>query len=345
MIGTATAVIGGYAFGRFRFPFKNTLLFGLLWVRVLPPIAVLTPYFVILSALRLIGTYVGLTVTYLTAVVPLLTWVLMGYFASLPIEIERAARIDGCGRLRALWDVIIPMAMPGIAAAFVVAFLTAWNELLFGVVLTGGTAKQTRSPALLAFSPTMPSTGAATLGMTLFAAGSVRSTVPPLILALLVQRYITRLQRADPVTRLMGGPERERGVLASFDGDPAVLRHRRGAAAAGRARRHHGGGGAVLGEPRRVRRHPHGGHHPGAGPVTRPGTRPQRHGADASPWRDRGGCHRAGDGVSLDLLPPQCRAAAARAGLGRDHAFVAGRSRTGGGLQLAGAADGAGLGI
>jgi multiple sugar transport system permease protein len=198
-IATAMAIVGGYAFGRFRFPFRNTLLFVLLSVRVLPPIAVLIPYFVILSALHLIGTYFSLVVTYVTAVVPLLTWVLTGYFASLPVEIERAARIDGCGRLQALWHITIPVALPGIVAAFVIAFLAAWNELLFGIVLTGGTAKQTLSPALLAFSPTMPS-GGANLGMTLFAAGSVLSTIPPLILALLVQRYITRLNLADPVT-------------------------------------------------------------------------------------------------------------------------------------------------
>ncbi len=199
-IGTTAAVIGGYAFGRFGFPFRRLLLFVLLSVRVLPPIAVLIPYFVILSALDLVGTYIGLIVTYLTMVVPLLTWVLMGYFASLPPEIERAARIDGCGRLQALWHVTIPMAAPGIAAAFIIAFLTVWNELLFGLVLTGGTAKQTLSPALLAFSPTMPSTGTANLGMTLFAAGSVLSTMPPLVLALLAQRYIARLNVADPVT-------------------------------------------------------------------------------------------------------------------------------------------------
>ena len=197
-IATAISVVGGYAFGRFRFPFQNTLLFVLLSVRVLPPIAVLIPYFVILSALHLIGTYFSLVVTYVTAVVPLLTWVLTGYFASLPVEIERAARIDGCGRLQALWHVTIPMALPGVVAAFVIAFLAAWNELLFGIVLTGGTAKQTLSPALLVFSPIMPS-GGANLGMTLFAAGSVLSTIPPLILALLVQRYISRLNIADPV--------------------------------------------------------------------------------------------------------------------------------------------------
>lgn len=200
VIGTALAVVGGYAFGRFRFPFKNTLLFLLLSVRVLPPIAILIPYFVILSALRLVGGYFGLILTYLTAVVPLMTWVLMGYFAGLPQEIERAARIDGCGRLRALWHVTVPMAAPGITAAFIIAFLTAWNELLFALILTGGTAYQTLAPALLGLSPTMPSTGTANLGLTLFAAASMLSAVPPLILAILAQRFITRLNVADPVT-------------------------------------------------------------------------------------------------------------------------------------------------
>jgi multiple sugar transport system permease protein len=199
-VGTALAVLGGYAFGRYRFPFKNTLLFVLLSVRVLPPIAILIPYFVILSALHLVGTYLGLVITYLTAVIPLMTWVLMGYFASLPLEIERAARIDGCGRLKALWHVTIPMAAPGISAAFVIAFLTAWNELLFALILTGGTAQQTLAPSLLGLSPTMPSTGTANLGLTLFAAASVLSTLPPLLLAILAQRYITRLNVADPVT-------------------------------------------------------------------------------------------------------------------------------------------------
>lgn len=199
-IGTAMAVAAGYALGRYRFPFKTTLLFILLSIRVLPPIAILIPYFVILSSLRLVGTHFGLVLTYLTAVVPLLTWVLMGYFASLPLEIERAARIDGCTRLQALWHVMIPMAAPGIAAAFVIAFLTAWNELLFGLILTGGTANQTLSPALLALSPTMPSTGTANLGLTMFAAASVLSAIPPLVLAILAQRYITKLNVADPVT-------------------------------------------------------------------------------------------------------------------------------------------------
>jgi multiple sugar transport system permease protein len=123
---------------------------------------------------------------------------MMGYFANLPVEIERAARIDGCGRLGALWHVTIPMAAPGIAAAFVITFLMAWNELLFAIVLTGGSLAETLSPAILGLSPNMPGSGISV--MTLFAAASVLSALPPLLLALLAQRYISRLNIADPVT-------------------------------------------------------------------------------------------------------------------------------------------------
>jgi multiple sugar transport system permease protein len=197
IVGTAISVLGGYAFGRYRFPLKNTLLFTLLTTRVLPPIAVIIPYFVIFAALRLVGSPWGLILIYLTSVVPLLTWVLMGYFGSLPVDLERAARIDGCSRLGALWHVMIPLAAPGIAAAFIIALLIAWNELLFAMVLVGGSPSETLSPALLGLSPNMP--GFRTV-FVLFAAASILSTIPPLLLALLFQRYITGLNLADPLT-------------------------------------------------------------------------------------------------------------------------------------------------
>ncbi len=197
VVGTAISILGGYAFGRYRFPFKNALLFTLLTTRVLPPIAVIIPYFIIFAALRLVGNPWGLMLVYLTSVVPLLTWVLMGYFGSLPIDLERAARIDGCSRLGALWHVMIPLAAPGIAAAFIIALLMAWNELLFAMVLVGGSPWETLSPALLGLSPNMP--GFRTV-FVMFAAASILSTIPPLILALVFQRYITGLNLADPMT-------------------------------------------------------------------------------------------------------------------------------------------------
>lgn len=198
--GALVAAFAGYAFARFDFPGKGALLFLLLVTRVLPPITMLIPYFVFFSAVGLIGSLFGLGVTYMTAVVPLLSWMLMGYFAALPIEVERAARIDGCSRLQVLFYVTFPMAAPGIAAAFIIAFLVAWNDLLFGIVLTGGTSSQTLSPSLLGLSPLMP--GFST-ELTLFAAASVLSTLPPLALALVFQRFITGLNISDPVAARM----------------------------------------------------------------------------------------------------------------------------------------------
>ena len=197
IIGTAIATLAGYAFGRFHFPAKTGLLFGLLLTRVLPPVAILIPYFTMFRTVGLVGDPGGLILTYLTGIIPLLSWVLMGYFATLPLEVERAARIDGCSRLKVLWYVIIPMAAPGISAAFIIAFLFAWNELLFGIILVGGTKWQTLSPALLAISPL---TAVGYSPIALFSAASALSIAPPLILALIFQRYITRLNIVDPVT-------------------------------------------------------------------------------------------------------------------------------------------------
>ena len=196
-VATVIATLAGYAFGRFTFPGRMSLLFALLFTRVLPPIAVLIPYYSFFQAVGLIGSPVGLFLTYLTGITPLLSWILMGYFATLPIEVERAARMDGCSRLQVLRHVIVPMAMPGISAAFIIAFLFCWNELLFGIILVGGTSAQTLSPALLAISP-LGAVGATP--MVLFAAASTLSIAPPLVLALIFQRFITRLNIVDPIT-------------------------------------------------------------------------------------------------------------------------------------------------
>ena len=193
LVATAIATLAGYAFGRFTFPGRMSLLF----TRVLPPIAILIPYFTLFQAVGLLGSHVGLILTYLTGITPLLAWILMGYFATLPVEVESAARIDGCGRLKALRYVIVPMAMPGIGAAFIIAFLFCWNELLFGIILVGGTNAQTLSPALLAISPL---TAVGVSPIVLFSAASTLSVLPPLVLALIFQRFITRLNIVDPIT-------------------------------------------------------------------------------------------------------------------------------------------------
>ena len=190
LIATAIATLSGYAFGRFKFPGKLGLLFALLFTRILPPIAILIPYYAFFQSIGMVNNHGGLILTYLSGITPLLAWILMGYFATLPIDVERASRIDGCSRLKVLWYVVIPLAMPGISAAFIIAFLYCWNELLFAVILTGGSGAQTLSPSLQAISQ----------NFALLAAASTLSIIPPLLLALFFQRFITRLNIVDPVT-------------------------------------------------------------------------------------------------------------------------------------------------
>ena len=201
LVATLISALGGYAFGRYIFPFKTSLLFGLLTTRLLPPIAILIPYFIFFKFIGLVGSLLGLFIVYLTSVVPLLTWMLMGYFSNLPIELEKAGRMDGCSRIQVLTKILIPISMPGISTSFMIAFLFAWNELLFGLILTGGSKAQTLSPALLAISP-LTSVGYS--GVPLFSAACILSIIPPLLLALYFQQFIANLNFVDPVTTKLG---------------------------------------------------------------------------------------------------------------------------------------------
>jgi len=193
VITVAVSSIVGYALGRFRFRFKNALVFAILITMAVPPISTLIPYFELWQAMGLAGTHVGLILIYLTQTIPLIMWVLMGFFATLPAEIEKAARVDGCTRFMAFRKVIFPMAAPGIASAGIIAFLISWNEFIFALILNAGTAAGTLPPALsgLFFQDTPIPTMSAAL---------VLSFIPPIIMALILQRYITQLKIVDPVT-------------------------------------------------------------------------------------------------------------------------------------------------
>ena len=191
----AIATPVGYAFGRYRFRFKNSLLMTLLFTRALPPISVLIPFFFLYQVLGLHGTIVGLVIIYLSITIPLISWVLMGFFATLPVETERAARVDGCSRIGALAKVVVPMASAGIGTTAILTFLISWNEFLFAWLLTQGTNGQTLPPEFPAMLfGVIDNTG-------LFAA-TVIGLIPPIIISLLFGRFIVRLRIVDPVTTI-----------------------------------------------------------------------------------------------------------------------------------------------
>jgi len=193
----AIAIPTGYAFGRYKFRAKNKLLFTLLMSRSLPPISIAIPFFMLFQTINLLGTLSGLIIIYTSITIPLMTWILMGYFATLPIEVERAARVDGCTRLSALRRVIIPMASAGIGTVAILTFLISWNEFLFAWLLNAGTPAQT-------LPPVFPAMLYHIIDNTGLAAATIISLIPVMAIALVFGRYITRLKIVDPVTTTGG---------------------------------------------------------------------------------------------------------------------------------------------
>jgi len=193
IIATLVATLGGYVFGRFNFPGKSQAFFAILVTRMIPAISIVVPFYFIFWRFHMLGTYQGLIITYLAAMIPMLVWVLMGFFATLPRETERAARVDGCGRMGAFRKVMLPMAAPGIAVAAILAFTMSWNEFLFAFLLAAGSPAQTLPPSVASLFTMIAQ-------YALLGAASILSMIPPIILSMIFQKYMLRLKLMDPVT-------------------------------------------------------------------------------------------------------------------------------------------------
>ena len=198
----ALCIPGGYAFARFSFPARGAIFFTILFARSLPPVSTASPYYQFYKNLNLLGTIPGLVLVDMTLTVPLTTWVLSGYFSSLPVELDRQARVDGCTRLQMFRRVIIPIAAPGLAAVAVLAWLTSWNEFVLALLLAYSNDLYTVAPALAA-----PLFGIGT-DVELYTAFASIAIVPSIIAAIILQRYMTRLRIVDPLTFSTGSPNR-----------------------------------------------------------------------------------------------------------------------------------------
>ncbi|MCX4884403.1 MULTISPECIES: carbohydrate ABC transporter permease [unclassified Streptomyces] len=159
------------------------------WVMVsqaFPLVLVIIPLFLVLKNLRLINSLAGLTLVYVVWALPFALWMLAGYVRAVPTEVEEAAAVDGAGRLRTLVSVVAPLLAPGIAATGLFAFVTAWNEFFFALVLLKTPGKQTLPVVLTHF---IGAEGVADLGP--LAAAAFLATLPSLVVFALIQRRIT----------------------------------------------------------------------------------------------------------------------------------------------------------
>jgi ABC-type glycerol-3-phosphate transport system permease component len=190
--GTTTALcvtLGAfcaYALARLQFPGKTALLGFILAVGMFPQISVVSPLYLLLRSLHLINTYPGLVLPYLTFAMPLTVWLMVGFFRQLPAELEEAAMVDGASRLRAFREVIVPLALPGIATTAILTFVYSWNEFLFALSFTLGPERQTVPVAIALFR------GQYQVPWGQILAAAVIATAPVTLLVLAFQRRIVQ---------------------------------------------------------------------------------------------------------------------------------------------------------
>src|SRR5258708_2606808 len=141
LLSLVIGVPAAYAIARFRFAGRSFIYFSLLIMRMLPPIAVLVPMYVLFHALGMINSRASVILAYTTFSLPLVIWIMRGFFEELPRELDESAWIDGASRLHAFRLVVLPLARPGLAAAAILCLLLAWNDFLFAAVLTNGDSR------------------------------------------------------------------------------------------------------------------------------------------------------------------------------------------------------------
>ena len=178
--------LGAYALARLRFPGRALIARGLVVTYLVPPALLFIPLFSVLSVLRLIDTHHGLILAYLSFSVPFSTWLLMGYFRSVPLELEEAALVDGCSRLGSLIRVILPMSLPALAVVTFFAFTQSWNEFLYANVFVNSVEVRTITTGLSLFVVEDVFFWGPMMG------ASFLSTLPPLIMYLIFQRWVVK---------------------------------------------------------------------------------------------------------------------------------------------------------
>jgi multiple sugar transport system permease protein len=174
-----------YSIARWRFG-GGVLSMVLLVLRMLPAIALIIPLYIMYKMLGLTNSYLGLVIVYTVLYVPFAVWLLVGFLRDFPVEIEEAAMIDGCSRLRALVSVVMPIIAPGLAVVALFSFIATWNEFLFAIVLTG---IETKTMMVLVTSFT---SGGTDMFYGEASASVVLGVLPAFIVAFLLQRYLVK---------------------------------------------------------------------------------------------------------------------------------------------------------
>lgn len=184
IIAIGVGSMAAYALVRIPFKFNRTIQLGIIATRMIPEVSLILPLFILASRLQLINKPSVLIITYLSFALPYSIWMLAAFFQTVPIELEDAARIDGCSRLGILFRVVMPIAVPGLVSTAMFTFLLAWDEFFYALIFTSTLASKTVPVAMAEF------VGRYAVNINGMMAGGIIAALPPVILAFIFQRYI-----------------------------------------------------------------------------------------------------------------------------------------------------------
>lgn len=185
--------LAAYALVRIPFGLNHSIQVGIIATRMIPEVSLILPLFIIASSLQLINKPIVLILTYMSFALPYAIWLMAAYFQTVPVELEDAARLDGCSRLGILFRVVMPISVPGLVSTAMFVFLLAWDEFFYALIFTSTLAAKTIPVAIAEFI------GRYVVNVNGMMAGGILAAIPPVLVALLFQRYIVSGMTAGAV--------------------------------------------------------------------------------------------------------------------------------------------------
>lgn len=179
----AVGALASYSLSRFRFRGRGLFMFWVLTARILPPVAIGIPMYLIIRNLGLVDTFVAVVMAHAAFILPMGVWIMTSFFDRIPRDIEQAAKVDGASPLQAFLFVTLPVSSPGIGAAAILAFIFSWNEFFYSLILTG-TNTRTMTVALASFQ------GSQQLEWGYMSAAAVMTVFPLFLFVFLTQRLL-----------------------------------------------------------------------------------------------------------------------------------------------------------
>jgi arabinogalactan oligomer / maltooligosaccharide transport system permease protein len=184
LTGVALASTAGYAFSRFRFVGRRATMLAILTTQMFPATMLLLPLYILIAKLHLIDTYLGLTVFYTSTALPFCVWQMKGFYDTIPVSLEEAARLDGCSQAMAFWSVILPLATPGLVITALFSFMTAWSEYIVAAQVMQDENMFTLPLGIKSFQASMSTQWG------LYAAASILVSIPVVVVFLLLSKYL-----------------------------------------------------------------------------------------------------------------------------------------------------------